>query len=381
MNFCRRYALDFAAMLLAAAVSGCGPDDGLKELEAGRKAYALKDYGKAEKCFRDSVAVNPSNVDAMVAMAQVYLELGRLQEAVSWIAKAEADAGEDVDVRLLSAQIAWHSKDYDKAYRIYSLLSSDGMLDAKVRSRAWAGMGIVEMARNEFQLARVDFLRALRIDRRNAQAWYHLGLLYRDGFGYHDAALEQLNVYVRLETVASPRVQKIQRVVIPGLREMITRAASERPGVASRNSSLAATAIAKAEKAWKSGRYAVALKHYQEAFAADPLSYPAALGLANAYLKTDASAAGAKKALDCFKSACALRPGAFSTYLKAGELAERLSLHAQAVEIYSKAVAANPSSLAAVDGLINAFRRAGSPKKVISAYRQYREILPSAAKK
>ena len=77
MNFCRRYALDFAAILLAAAVSGCGPDDGLKELEAGRKAYALKDYGKAEKCFRDSVAVNPSNVDAMVAMAQVYLELGQ----------------------------------------------------------------------------------------------------------------------------------------------------------------------------------------------------------------------------------------------------------------------------------------------------------------
>lgn len=377
MNFLRISALS-VVWTLAAFLCGCGPDNGLKDLEKGRQAYRIGDLKKAQRHFLESQRLGPENVDAMVELAKVGMDLGELDEAAKWISKAEKTAADDLDVKLLGAQIAWHAKEYDKAYRIYSKLTENEMLSPEMKSRAWTGVGIVEMARNEFQLARVAFLRALRIYRRNAQAWYHLGLLYRDGFGYNDAALEQLNTYVRLEPVASPRVQKTQRAVIPGLREMITRAASERPGVASRNSSQASAAILKAEGAWKKGQYKVALERYREALAADPLSYPAALGLANAYLKIDPSRQGMQKALENFKIACALRPGAFSTFIKAGDLAEKLGLHSQAVEIYSRAVAADPASVIAVDGLIRAFRKAGIGRKAVAAYQRYRDTLPQA---
>ena len=65
--------------------------------------------------------------------------------------------------------------------------------------------------------------------RRAAAAWYHLGLVYRDAFGYYEAALEQFEIFVRLEASASPRVQKVLRTIIPALKEQISREAANRP--------------------------------------------------------------------------------------------------------------------------------------------------------
>ena len=70
-----------------------------------------------------------------------------------------------------------------------------------------------------------------------------------------------------------------------------------------------------------------------------------------------------------------LRPSAVSTFLVAGSMAAKLGLTLQAVEIYSRAVAANPVSLEAIDGLIRAFRKSGGKAKVAEAYQQYRLSL------
>ena len=51
------------------------------------------------------------------------------------------------------------------------------------------------------------------------------------------------------------------------------------------------------------------------------------------------------------------------------------ALSLQAVEIYSRAVAANPASLDAIDGLIRALRKTGGKAKVAEAYQRYRESL------
>jgi hypothetical protein len=48
--------------------------------------------------------------------------------------------------------------------------------------------------------------------------------------------------------------------------------------------------------------------------------------------------------------------------------------HATAAELYSRAVAANPSDISAIDGLIRALRRTGSGK-VADAYQSYRDSL------
>ena len=49
--------------------------------------------------------------------------------------------------------------------------------------------------------------------------------------------------------------------------------------------------------------------------------------------------------------------------------------------IYSRAVAANPSSLSAIDGLIRSLRRVGGKTKVAQAYQLYRDSLSVNRKK
>ena len=375
MSFLQSSALKCASAVLAAAILGCGPRDGSKEFCAGKEAYELRDLKRAEKLFERSVVLAPQDADRLLYLARTELELGELAKAQEAIGRAAENSDGDADVALLKSQVAWHAKDYAAASGGFADIANDSKLEASVRAQGWAGLGVVEMTCDNHHLARVAFLRAIRLDRRNAAAWYHLGLLYRDGFRYLEAALEQFEIFVRLEQEASPRVQKVQRTIIPGLKEEIARAAAERPGAAKRNSSVCATLIAEAETAQKKGNAKGAREAYQKALVADPLSYPAALGLAKAWEKTDASKAGQQKAFENYKIACMLRPSAVSTFLTAGALAAKLGLTLQAVEIYSRAVAANPTSLEAIDGLIRALRKSGGKDKVAEAYQQYRLSL------
>jgi len=373
------YFTYFAALAMAFGLVGCGGGDGSSDFAAGKAAFELKDLKKAERYFLKCEEAMPDNVDAHVYLARIYLQLGEIESAQKWLAKAEELAAADTDVKLLGAQIAFFAKDNEKAVRLFREVANDGALTPSVRSQGWTGLGVVEMSvNNEPDLARLAFLRAIQADRRNAAAWYHLGLPYRNSFGYYAAALEQLNYFVRLDENASPRVQDTQQKIIPALKEMIARATTERPGVSKRNSAASAEALGKAEEAWKRGNVKQARQNYQDAFDADILSFPAVLGLAKATLKLDPSKAGQQKALEYYRYACELRPSSVSVFLTAGDLAAKLGMHASAVEIYSRAMAANPTSLDAIDGLIRAQRRSGGPKKVTQAYQDYRDAIAAA---
>ena len=376
MNSSLSSVLKCASALLAASVVGCAPNDGAKELEEGRAAYEVRDLKRAEKLFGESLACAPQDADRILYLARVKLDLGDLPAAQELSARALSLDGDAADVRLFAAQVAWHAKDYEKAAAGFLSLAKDEKLPADIRSQGWAGVGIVEMTRNKPHHARVALLLALRQDRRNAAAWYHLGLLYRDGFGYLESALEQFDVFVHLEADASPRVQKVQRAIIPALKESIARTLADRPGASKRDSAASSAAIGKAEAAWKKGDFKLARQAYQDALAADPLSYPAALGLAKAWQKTDSTKAGLTKALEAYKRACILRPSAVSTFLTTGSLAVQLGFYAQAVEVYSRAVAATPTSLDAIDGLIRSLNRVGKQRRDdANAYQSYRNVL------
>jgi len=379
MNFSPLFAASILLSFLALA--GCGPKDGLRELEQGKAAYEVRDLKKAEKLLEKSQVFRPGDADVVLLLARVKLDLGELTAADELVAKAAELAGGDSDVTLLGAQIAWHLKDYEKSAKAFLSVAENAKLDAETRAQGFAGLGIVEMTRNNAHLSRVAFLRALRLDRRNASAWYHLALLYRDGFGYSEIALDHLEVFVRLEAEANPRVQKVQRVHIPALKETIARALADRPGASKRDSSACSSLLSKAEAAWKKGDFKKARQHYQEAVAADVLSYPAAEGLAKAWLKTDATKSGQTKALECYRTACVLRPSAISTFLTTGALATKLGFNAQAVEIYSRAVAANPTSLEALDGLVRSLRKAGGQAKAAQAYQDYRALVSAKKRK
>ena len=375
MSFSQSSALKCASAVLAAAILGCRPGDGAKEFSEGKEAYDLRDLRKAERLFTESLTAAPQDVDRLLYLARTELELGELERAKVLVGQAAENSEGDADVALLESQVAWHDKDYKTAANGFADIANDERLDAVVRSQGWAGLGVVEMTCDNRHLARVAFLRAIRLDRKNAAAWYHLGLLYRDGFGYLEPALEQFEIFTRLEEKSSPRMQKVQRTVIPALKESISRAAAERPGVAKRNSASCAASISAAEAAVKKGNFKQAREAYQKALAADPLSYPAALGLAKAWEKSDTTKDGQTKAFENYRTACALRPSAVTTFLTAGSLAAKLGLNLQTVEIYSRAVAANPNSPDALDGLIRALRKIGGKEKVAAAYQAYRASL------
>ena len=365
-----------ASAALVFAIAGCEPSDGSSELDRGRAAYEVHDLKKAEKLFAECIERAPENADALLYLARIKLEAGEVGAARDWVNKAAAASDGDVDVKLVAAQVAWHEKDYEKAAAGFKSIAEDTNLTPELRAQGWAGLGVVEMANERHHFARIAFLSAIRLNRRDAAAWYHLGLVYRDAFGYYETALEQFEIFVRLEAEASPRVQKVLRNVIPSLKEQIAREAASRPGVSKRDSAACAAAIAKAEAAFKKGNFRNARESYQAALSADPLSYPAALGLAKAWAKTDSTKNGQVKSFENYKLACTLRPGAISTFLTAGDLAARLGYHAQAAEIFSRAVAASPTSLTAIDGLIRALQRSGGRKAEARAYQLYRESIP-----
>ena len=367
----RSFALSSALLLVLA---GCGPKDGVKEFSDGKAAYETRSLEKAERLFAKSLLYAPENVDALVMLARTECDLGKMQEASEAIAKAVELEPAAVDAALLDAEIAFYLNDYARAVKRFTDVASDASVGAEAQALGWTGIGIVEMACENRDLARIAFLRAIRLDRRNASARYHLGLLYRgDSYGYLEAALEQFEIFVRLGDKADPRAVHVQRVIIPGIKEDISRRAMERCS-GHRNANESAQRIAAADAAFKKGNYKVARAEYEAAVKADVLSYPAVLGLAKSWEKTDATASGRQRALDCYKTACALRPSAVSTLLKTGDLAARMGQHATAAEVYSRAVAANPSDISAIDGLIRALRKAGSAK-VAAAYQSYRDAI------
>ena len=383
-NSSLRYALKIAAAgsTFALILCGCGAKDGLKELAEGKAAYEIKDYRKAEHLFEKGLGYAPENVEILLCLARVKLDLGEIAESCKFINAAQQYGGGDIDVRQLSGQIAWHAKDYNRAAEIFRGIVTDMSLDAKTRARALAEIGIVEMSLNRPHLARVAFLKAIRLDRYNAAACYHLGLVYRDApFGYNDAALEQFEKFVRLDVEASPRVQKVQRSVIPALKELIAGTLTSRPGSSRRDSSACAEALTKADEAWKKNQFKTAKLRYEEALKADSLSARAALGLARSVLKTDATRNGDKKALEYYRTACTLSPMSSNTLLETGKHAMKLGYYQQAAEAYSRALAANCVSRPAIEGLIAAFGKIGYRKAEIKAYREYLDMLPKAQKK
>lgn len=367
----------FAVAALVAAFTlapGCAPEDGSAELEQGRRAFEVGDCAKARKAFVSCLEYDAGNVDALVYLARIALSLGELDEASARITAAAEIAGGDIDVKLLAAQIAWHRSDYKWARKLFSEIAGDGSLDAKIRARGWSGLGIVEATEENPDLARVAYLMAIRTDPRCAPAWYQLGLLYRDGFGYYEAALSQFDCYVRLDEMASPRVQKVQSTIIPAIKEMIARTLHDRPGATQRDSGACAKLVQSAEAAFRKGAYKDARRQFEAAVAKDRLSHAAAAGLARTILRCDGTNAGQQKAFEYLRQACILKPFSTALFLEAGQLAVKLGNHAQAVELYSRAVAANPVSLDAIDGLIRSLRRVAN-QEAANAYQKYRDSI------
>ena len=181
-------------------------------------------------------------------------------------------------------------------------------------------------------------------------------------------------MFARLSKPGDPRAEKVNYEVVPELRKTLARIAAARPGASSGKPSVAAVLIREAEELEAKNKLTAAKKKYADAYAADPMSYAAALGYARILRSTDKSAEGVRKAIRAYRAAIDQKPAVQKNYLEVARLARENKLWVQAVEIMNRAVAHDPQNKEALDQLIGALIKAGSVK-LANAWAEYRKDL------
>jgi len=353
--------------VLCALLAGCG--DGAKDATAAEGAAAAEKGGQ-------TTAEEPVEVRFAA----------RMKQAVDAVEKRDAVASEEAtraacelrpesaEALLLAGHAAYLKKDYKRAGKAFRAVALEKDLPAKLRSEAWAGCGVAEMAQQAGEVARVSFLQALRLDRRNPVACYHLGLLYRDTFRFTEAALEQFQMASHFLDARDPRAQRLSRDIIPSLSEECRKAAAARPGVTKRDPGAAAKLLEEGEKLLARKRPREAIRKFEAALKADPLSETAAFKCGETIEKFDKSAAGVEKALEAYRIARELRPQRQSYYQAAARLAYERRRWALTVQIMDRAMAHDPASRPALDLLIASLRKAGKMAEA-EAWEAYRKVL------
>lgn len=365
-----------AAFLGLALVAGCGTNDGSSDYRKGCAAFEAGTLAEAETAFAACLTHAPANVDALLMLARTEVRLGEMVKAGEAIARAETLAGGDPDVLELSAQIAFQAKDCGKARTAYAKLAANAAFGPVVQSRGYAGLGVIdyslisqETLEETAARARTEFLTAIRLDARNAAAHYHLGRLYADVFNYPEIAQSELALFAYLAPKDDPRRIRVEKNLLPRLKEDIAAALMSHPGAGRRNAAACSAALVKGDAALAKGQPKTAKLHYSEAYAADVLSYPAAIGMARC-------AETQKEAIKYYKIASEIRPSSGTTLIALGDAAVKGGSPAVAEQAYSRAVAASPKDQVALARLVALLRKNGKTR-VADVYQRYAAALPA----
>ncbi len=378
-NFSQSFVLkSLSSIAFAVFLIGCGinPD---KEYAKGLKAFENADYHLAAKRFRNVVAESPGNVDALVYLARSEFALANLDAAEKAIVKAAVTNGGDADIVELSAQIAFFKKDYKLATKHYAYLASNPAFDAQTRSKGWAGLGLIDFVMIDIypevlryrHECRVKFLQSIVLDRRNACSRYYLGRLYRDTFHYLEAAKDEFDVFVHLLNGSDSRVKRVKNEILPLLKEEISRSSSISSQV---DSPICASFLKQGDDAFRRKNWKSAITAYLKAYKSDSNSFPAAIGLARAYARSNRSNLERSESMRMYLRACKLRPSAIAIYIESAQFALSTGNFATSVELYSRALAANPTSRPAAEGLVLALTKSGDTQAA-SVYRGYLRTL------
>lgn len=345
------------AVLSLAVVAGCGPDDGGADFERGEAAYSARNLQAAALCYSTAAEKNPTNLTARIRLALVNVDLGELKSARIAIDSARAVDPSSAEARLLDGHIAYLAKDYARATRAFSDVSSARQLPGEMRSKAMVAQAVLQLSENRFDHARVSLWRAIRMDGRNAAAWYHLGYLSRDTYRFEDAALEQFQMASRL--MKDPvRVNTVTQSIIPTVRESLRAKIAGKPGVAARDPGAAAKLVAEAESLAKGNPKKSAVK-FAEAYEKDPLSYAAAWNYAKLKGESAKSDADIARVLTAFQDAVDQRPNSQLTYRTAARFALARRRPIRAERFLSQALSHNPEDKATLELYVQTLRRLG----------------------
>ena len=356
-------------MLAAAVFVGCEKkDDGAADFEKGMAAYAARDLRAAAVSFGTAAEKNPTNFMARLKLALVNIDLGEMPAAKAAVESALVVDPNSAEAKLVEGQIAYYAKDFPRVKENFNAVAETQDLPPTLRSQALVARAVMEIAADLFDRARLTLWRAVRLDRKNAAAWYHLGHLSRDTYRFEDAALEQFEMAGRL--MKDPvRAKAIARETIPALRESMRAKIASKPGAAQRDPSAAAKLVAEAETLAKTDSKKSAAK-FAEAYAKDPLSYAAAWNHAKALIVSAKTDDDVMKALIAFQDAIDQRPNSQDTYRTAARAALNRSKPMRAEKFLSQALAHEPEDRRTLELYVQTLRRLGKPTeaKLYEAY-------------
>ncbi len=370
----------FTIIALTLSFAGCSETkkdleaESVKDTEKGLAALAISDYKKAEEFFRAATVNCATNFDARINLAVSLLQLGEMDAANTAITNAISLNPESVEARLLEGQIAYQMRNYTRASKNFIAIAKEKSLDKTFRSTALSSLAIVQLAQNEFIPARISLFRAIRFNPKNAAAWYHLGIMSRDTYKLPDAALEQFEMASRLSDPKDERTIKIIREIIPSLRNAIVRNAAQIPGAAGRKPEEAAKLLAEGEAAKKKKHFKTALKKFEAAYKADPMSFEAAIAYAKSLETQDKSAAGIDKVIAAYRAAIDQKPFSQATYIDAGKYAYSNKRYLTTTEIMNRALAHVYNNKQILDLLIASLQKAGRQKDA-KIWKEYRSEL------
>ena len=355
-------------VLALAVMAGCSPDNGIADFEKGEAAYAARDLQMAALCFKAAAEKNATNFAARVKLALVNVDLGEIEAAKSAVESAVAIDPDSAEARLLEGNIAYLAKDYVRAKDAFAGVSSSKQLPKELRSKALVSQAVLELTANMYDRARVSLWRAVRMDRRNAAAWYHLGYLSRDTYRFEEAALEQFQMASRLMT-DPVRVKTVMQDIIPAIRESLRAKIAGKPGVSGRDPGTAAKLVSEGEVLAKKDPKKAASK-FVEAYSKDPLSYAAAWNFAKTKSSSVKSDEEIARVMSAFQDAIDQRPNSQLTYRTAAKFALDRRRPMRAEKFLSQALAHDPEDKTTLSLYVHTLRRLGktAEAKLFEAY-------------
>ena len=366
--------LGLPAVAVVLLLAGCAREDGSADYAAGMAAYDSGDWSTAAACFDRAHRLSPTNSAALFHLASADAELGMFDAADAAVRSAlDLDPASRPAI-CLDGRIAYQLRQYDRAQRDWKLVADDAAAPAQLRAWACSALGALAIVTGDLDGARLALWRGLAIDRGNPQLWYHLGKLYRDSFRFEREALECFETFVRCAAEGDECAARVKERVIPELRASVAQALADAVGSARRDPGKAASAIAEGDKLAGAKKLTLAIKAYERALAADPLSGVAAIRIAETMEKLNPGASGAPKVLAAWKRAAGIPPYPKAAFHGAARTAQRMSRWTESQAILSRALARNPADTTALELLVISCRKAGRPK-LADAYSAYLKTL------
>lgn len=157
-----------------------------KELEAGKKAFAEKDYGGAELSFRKALEKMPDSVDARFFLARTLEAQGKKDAAMSEYRKVLEKEPNHAKANYYLGRLLYQAQKYGEAERYFQKsVNADGQF-----APARYSLGLAQEKQGKTDAALSAYRKSAEIDQNLTQAHFNSAILLKKNKRYDEALAE-----------------------------------------------------------------------------------------------------------------------------------------------------------------------------------------------